>query len=810
MNQETKNNITTVEYRNCCGCGACYNKCPVGAISMQENDEGFLVPVVEENKCTNCGLCLKSCPGLNTNNRNTNEPECYAAMASDEIRMKSSSGGAFTVIAEYILDKGGYVCGAAYRKDWSVHHIIVDNKNNMEMLRKSKYILSETEKCYTEIKKLLENDKYVLFSGCPCQVAGLYSFLGKEYEKLMTVELLCHGAPNYRIFKKYLNEVHNGKKIRKLDFRDKSLGWNSSSLTIYHDGDIEICNRETDPYEKGFHAGLFNRKSCAPCAWAKLPRLADFTIADFWGIEKIDNSLNDGKGLSLLVVNNDKSKQILQQMPFKKLTPILTDNFIKRTCNVTLYRPLSEHHNRDKFFKNYDKISFDKNVKMCQDNKYDVCLVAIFMGMNYGSILVSFSVYKLIENLGYSVLMLHKPDYTWIDHPVKDIISTNFAQKYYNISKFYKDETDLVNLNNFCNTFVTGSDQIFNPDLCYRPAYLKFAYNYKNKIAFGTSFGHDKYDVSDKQLIEDKYLLSRFNHIALREKSTRLCNEIFNIEAEEIIDPTLILPKEEFDKLAATAELKINEPYLLTYTLDLNQEKKDAIEYIANKLNLKVINIHNLDYRGRINVDPSEIKEYTPEEFLYLYLHASFVFTDSYHGTCFSVKYNKPFVSVINNPRGGFRYKLFEMLGLNDRLVSNTDEIYSTDIIFKEIDYTPVNKIIEEKSKFAIDWLKNALKNNTSDEKFSDFENYQDIVIKDLYGKTQIIKEEYNQKIENLKNKILLLNRNKIKRKYYYYKIRSKFTFGKTYNRLSRKAEILHEQVRKIRELKKEGLPLEV
>ena len=125
-----KNVCSEVEDKKCCGCGACYNICPVGAIKMQENNEGFLTPIIDENKCTNCGLCLKACPSLNVKYKNNKKPECYAAMANDEIRMKSSSGGMFTLIAEYILDKGGYVCGAAFKEDWSVHHIIIDNTKN--------------------------------------------------------------------------------------------------------------------------------------------------------------------------------------------------------------------------------------------------------------------------------------------------------------------------------------------------------------------------------------------------------------------------------------------------------------------------------------------------------------------------------------------------------------------------------------------------------------------------------------------------------------------------------------------------------
>lgn len=194
-----KNILCRVKSQDCCGCGACANKCPVKAISMRENEEGFLAPAIDENLCTDCGLCARACPALNVRYENTTEPECYAAMAEDEIRMKSSSGGIFSLLAEHIIDKGGYVCGAAFNKDWSVSHIIIDNKQDLAKLRGSKYVQSDIENCYRETKKLLDAGKEVLFSGCPCQIAGLYSFLGKNMKSCLrsTFSATAHPPPEF-------------------------------------------------------------------------------------------------------------------------------------------------------------------------------------------------------------------------------------------------------------------------------------------------------------------------------------------------------------------------------------------------------------------------------------------------------------------------------------------------------------------------------------------------------------------------------------------------------------------------------------
>lgn len=172
------NNLLNItEEKICTGCGACQNKCPNNAISMKEDEEGFLFPNIDKTKCTNCGLCEKTCPILNPKfNKKSNT--CYVTMANDDIRMKSASGGAFSVIANYVLENNGYVAGAAYDEDWNVHHIIIDNKEDLDKLRRSKYVQSKTEDIYIQVKNLLEKGKMVLFSGTPCQVAGLYGFLG--------------------------------------------------------------------------------------------------------------------------------------------------------------------------------------------------------------------------------------------------------------------------------------------------------------------------------------------------------------------------------------------------------------------------------------------------------------------------------------------------------------------------------------------------------------------------------------------------------------------------------------------------------
>ena len=200
--------IEILQKEKCSGCSACYPICPTNAITMEYDEEGFLYPIVNYEKCTNCGLCSKVCPELNFEFDNKKTPKCYAMQATDEIRMKSSSGGMFTILADYIFERDGFVCGVAFNKNenWKVEHIIIDKKEDLDKLRGSKYVQSDKKDIFKQIKELLNKDKYVLFSGCPCEVAGLKNYLRKNYDKLILVDLLCGSVESPKIYEKYLKE----------------------------------------------------------------------------------------------------------------------------------------------------------------------------------------------------------------------------------------------------------------------------------------------------------------------------------------------------------------------------------------------------------------------------------------------------------------------------------------------------------------------------------------------------------------------------------------------------------------------------
>lgn len=305
----------------CSGCGGCANVCPVNAIEMKEDKEGFLYPVVIKEKCIRCGLCEKICPIKNR--EFFNDPEfnvrIFASWNKDEkIRLDSTSGGVFTEIAKYVLDQGGYVCGAVYNQKFMVEHFITNDKTKLNELRSSKYLQSDIGNVFREIKKLLDDNNVVLMCGAPCQIAGLYRFLRKKYDNLITCDFICRGVNSPKIFQGYIKDLEQKyhSKVKSVKFKNKTFGWHNFSTKIEFENNKKyLRGRYLDSYMVGYlQYNAFVRPACYDCKFKGFPRIADITLADFWGIKSIDSSLDNNKGTSMVMVNNKKGEEILSSL----------------------------------------------------------------------------------------------------------------------------------------------------------------------------------------------------------------------------------------------------------------------------------------------------------------------------------------------------------------------------------------------------------------------------------------------------------------------------------------------------------------
>ena len=301
--------LETFEKSTCCGCKACLNICPKKCISSSIDEEGFEYPIVDRASCIDCGLCKKVCPTSNSNVGGTDMPQVYAARNCNESQlMNSSSGGVFYEIASFVISSGGYVYGAAFDDSLVLKHIEVDNLEELERLRGSKYIQSDLSDIFITIKKRLTSGALCYFVGTGCQVASLRRFLRKEYSNLITSDLVCHGVPSQRLFdmhKSYLEERHKGH-IKNYWFRNNKSWEISESFTIERNGKIDRISNPSyhlSPYLYSFMRGMTYRDSCYSCKFATLPRQGDITLADYWGIEHFFPEFDSSKGVSLVLVN---------------------------------------------------------------------------------------------------------------------------------------------------------------------------------------------------------------------------------------------------------------------------------------------------------------------------------------------------------------------------------------------------------------------------------------------------------------------------------------------------------------------------
>lgn len=721
------NSIQKYNMQDCTGCGACYNICPKSAIKMKLNDEGFWEPCLNDENCINCGKCVRVCiigGGRYTNNSN---PRCYALKASDEIRKESSSGGAFSLFANRILELNGYVCGTILDSNFYARHIVSNEKSEIEMMRKSKYIQSNTGSSYCQIKEKLLNNKHVLFTGTPCQVAGLYSFLGKDFENLYTIDIFCHGAPSVKFFHRYLDETFGIKNIQSFDFRTKDYGYNSfNQIAELKNGKKIGRNRYFDIFEQGMHSGLFLKGICGNCPFASEPRQADISIGDFWGISSYDKDINDHLGVSAVLINNEKGKSLFEEIKdsntFIKEIPY---QVAKNHNRLSSQMPIT--NGRSWFFHMQKSQSLEKSVKYALSRKFDIGIVGLWYGLNYGSMATYYALHHVLKyKLGLSVLMIENPIR---NREIDEKHPYEIAERFYDVSLQYNFR-NLHILNNFCDAFILGADQLWNVYLS-RPYgqfyFLDFVNEQNKKIAYGTSFGIAYQGTKEEALISN-YNLNRFDHISVRDDlSVNISKNVFGINTMKVCDPALLCNENDYEVVIenfASSNLINNlnrEKYILAYILDPSREKSDFLNQIAEikKTKIKVIldeeptiwenNKNKLG--GNLNKWIEIVPNIGLGEWLIHYKAAQSVITDSYHGLIFSLIYKKPFIVFSNIKRGAERFisllneiKLINRLFLEPKITA-IDQFNLLD----NLDYIPVYKKLSRIKKHSFMWLKNAI-----------------------------------------------------------------------------------------------------
>ena len=346
---------------SCTGCRACEYICPKRCISFSEDDEGFIYPAVDKNKCIECGLCKRVCHALETDKANLlceekNRQAWYGWSLDDSLHRESSSGGAVSeIVSAYMKNMRGGVVGAAYSDDYMKVEQVVCTQEQMGRIRKSKYVFCDTVDAYTKVKKMLVSGERVVYTGTPCQVAGLRRFLREtDQNNLLTIDFICHGVPSPKVYRNHIRWIAKGS-LKKVDFRSKRLGARHCLLIEDQKGE------HVYPYSEDMYFGEFLnnktlRKCCYICQYSQGAHVSDFTLADFWGIQKYDPSIDNSQGISLIVANTIKAKSLMNTVN-KSMHLVELDDADYNYVYIT-HEELYSLKKREKFFAEYRKYGY--------------------------------------------------------------------------------------------------------------------------------------------------------------------------------------------------------------------------------------------------------------------------------------------------------------------------------------------------------------------------------------------------------------------------------------------------------------------
>lgn len=353
----------------CTGCQACASICPKNCISMVTAGDGFRFPDISIENCVQCGKCEKVCPVLHTQIVSTNTLAFAIKNRNEKERKDSTSGGIFSLLAKFVLNQNGIVFGAAYSENFEVKHVAITDSNHLSLLQGAKYTQSIAGNAFEEAKKELETGRTVLFSGTPCQCAGLKSFLGKAYDNLLTVDLICHGIPSPKVWQAYIDyrsqKENNGVRPQRINMRSKSSGWSRYEYSTefdYGDGKISRIGNGHDLFMKAFVGNICLRASCSDCKMKGVERCTDFTLGDYWGIWNQHPEFDDNKGTSVVFVHTQKGREILEQLSDKMdcLKVDIKDAYKENESLVNSSRP---HPCREEFLKQITADNFEELVK---------------------------------------------------------------------------------------------------------------------------------------------------------------------------------------------------------------------------------------------------------------------------------------------------------------------------------------------------------------------------------------------------------------------------------------------------------------
>lgn len=710
------NNIASVP--PCFGCGACFNACPAHAITMRFNSNGFLEPVVDGDACISCGLCRKVCPKLNPTEEEEPRDSFYAGWSKDAgLVKKCSSGGICGAIAESYIRQGHIVYGVVWKRT-GICHTRIDNLDNLPSIFGSKYGQSNTGDTYRQALQDLKNGREVLYIGTPCQIAGLKSYLRKDYANLLTIDIVCHGVPSRHMEEKFLSDMEGGgRKATRVHYRDKTYGWRNYCHCAELDNGASY--RETcfnDVWMRGFISDIALNDACYSCPFRIGTYRSDLTCGDCWGADKVRHPFwNHKNGISVIAVHSDKGRQALAGVSLrlhritKERALAFNPSFCKRSVDIPLKRGAYLRDMQGE--KTLAEINKDYLHVFRQ--KHDVAILGMWMGTNYGGLLTAYALYRAVREMGYSTVLLdHQYSYPYNDH---SNVFWQFIHREHPVTTPVPTLRSLKTTVHGIRTLLVGSDQVWNPFCGYQHYYyLDFAAPEHRKVAYAASFGNSLHMYQGEYMARAKAYLQRFDAISVRERQgVEMLRDHFGVpEAKHALDPVFLRDAAWWNGLADNGGIDVGERYLLAYILNSTPEKQAAIAKAARERGIgKVIYIFDGARKQPLDKQPGlEITSFNGIDvysWLKVIRDADLVITDSFHGTCFSIIFKKQVFAIGNSTRGMDRFtSLAEQFSLQDRLVPEDNISFPAG---NEINYAEVQETLERLRSDSLGWLSTQL-----------------------------------------------------------------------------------------------------
>ena len=679
---------------------------------MEMDDKGFVRATVDIDACVDCKQCVNVCPQINYKNQNIDNPHCYALKADDVTVRSSSSGGVFSLLADWISSRGGYVSGVVYDGDMNAVFITARDHGVVESMHGSKYVYSEMGDVYAEVHSLLKGGREVLFVGLPCQVQALKNYLNEvagSTDGLYAVDLLCGGLPSKGVFRKYLDELSKEKKVVNVSFRGGDLPYGTLAID-YQDGTKKIING--DPYFRCFHRSVTINQACSNCLFSNTPKPGDLTIGDLWSANRLLTDVDLSQGMSVVLVNTEKGMevfdQILKSAAYCKEIPL---SFSKR---FNRYGPKPMSPDCERFYHLLSRgHTVSKATFYALEHFYDVGIIGFWRVKNYGGTLSYYALYHLLEDMGLETVFLdsrHQDLKGRLPNP--SLLKSGYPS--YSRDVWYPNREQMyTNVNPRIRNFIVGPDQVWNRKLinqnaleCYA---LDFVAPYRNSISVASSVDASGFKGTKEEEKRFSDLLGKINHVSVLDAFDKKYCERIGVEPELIPDPILLCDPSHFAELASKGSAAFPPKFVFNYMM--NPKHFIGTGAVYRRLKTEPVCILGATAASTPELDYPQINIGSVENWLNALIGSSFVFTDSFHAAAVAILFRKPFVVLapFEKGAGGRITDMLKSLGLEGRLFTSIPDLLGSGVLDEQIDFDAAHEKLAEMREKGLGWIRNAL-----------------------------------------------------------------------------------------------------